>query len=148
MQDYLISITAGIDLSSDARQELDESGFTILPGPTPAEDLAQLAAAYDAAVDSAAPADISIGSSTIVVLALPPRPKTQMSRAAHPRLHPRQFLIEHPRRRHSHRERQLFLLQHHQQSAKSTPASAHSTRSPIATPALRPSSSPAHSRNP
>jgi ectoine hydroxylase-related dioxygenase (phytanoyl-CoA dioxygenase family) len=52
------------DLSAGACQELDEAGFLIISGPVPAQDLAQLAAAYDAAVESAAPEDVKIGSST------------------------------------------------------------------------------------
>jgi ectoine hydroxylase-related dioxygenase (phytanoyl-CoA dioxygenase family) len=57
-------ILDGFDLSAGARQELDEAGFTIVPGPVPSQDLAQLAAAYDAAVGSAAPEDVKVGSST------------------------------------------------------------------------------------
>ena len=51
-------------LSPRACQELDEAGFAILPGPVPADGLAQLSAAYDAAVENADPADVSVGSST------------------------------------------------------------------------------------
>lgn len=42
----------GFDLSARDRQELDEAGFTIIPGPVPVDGLTQLAAAYDAAVGS------------------------------------------------------------------------------------------------
>jgi ectoine hydroxylase-related dioxygenase (phytanoyl-CoA dioxygenase family) len=45
-------------------RELDESGFTVVPGPVPPEELDRLAAAYDEAVDSALPDDIRVGSST------------------------------------------------------------------------------------
>jgi ectoine hydroxylase-related dioxygenase (phytanoyl-CoA dioxygenase family) len=54
----------GFDLSASNRAELDEVGFTIIPGPVPAEKLAQLAAAYDAAVNSAISDDVKVGSST------------------------------------------------------------------------------------
>ncbi len=63
MQDCLSAIMDGFELSAGARQELDEAGFTILPGPVQAEDLASLAAAYDAAVDSAAPIDVKVARS-------------------------------------------------------------------------------------
>jgi ectoine hydroxylase-related dioxygenase (phytanoyl-CoA dioxygenase family) len=52
------------DLSNAACRELDEAGFTIIPGPVPAADLAQLAADYDTVVNNADPRDVSIGSST------------------------------------------------------------------------------------
>ena len=42
--------------------DLDEAGFTIIPGPVPDEGLAGLSAAYDATVDTAP--DIKVGSST------------------------------------------------------------------------------------
>ena len=45
-------------------QELDEDGFTIVPGPVPEADLVRLAHAYDAAVVGAAPEDVRVGSST------------------------------------------------------------------------------------
>ena len=53
-----------VELSAVACQELDEAGFIVVPGPVPADGLARLAAAYDAAVDRAAPDDVSVGSST------------------------------------------------------------------------------------
>jgi ectoine hydroxylase-related dioxygenase (phytanoyl-CoA dioxygenase family) len=52
------------ELAAGASHELDEAGFTIIPGPVPAERLDDLRAAYDTAVDRAAPDDIKIGSST------------------------------------------------------------------------------------
>jgi hypothetical protein len=64
MQNCLSAITDGFELPAGARQELDEAGFTIVPGPVPAEDLVQLGAAYDAAVESAIPDDVKIASST------------------------------------------------------------------------------------
>jgi hypothetical protein len=51
-------------LPSDACLKLDETGFTVITGPVPFEGLAQLAAAYDAAVESASPDDVNLGSST------------------------------------------------------------------------------------
>src|SRR4051812_19626122 len=48
----------------EACQELDDSGFTVMPGPVPIADLARLAAAYDAVVKSADAEDVKMGSST------------------------------------------------------------------------------------
>lgn len=45
-------------------QELHDAGFTVIPGPVATADLARLAAAYDAAIESAAPEDVKVGSST------------------------------------------------------------------------------------
>ena len=63
MQDFLSEMN-GFDLSARDRQELDEAGFIIIPGPVPVDGLTQLAAAYDAAVDTAVSDDIKVGSST------------------------------------------------------------------------------------
>ncbi|MEO5922865.1 MAG: phytanoyl-CoA dioxygenase family protein [Bryobacteraceae bacterium] len=52
------------DLTARACQELDEAGFTIVPGPVSVEDLAHLRTAYDTAIASAAPDDVKVGSST------------------------------------------------------------------------------------
>ena len=49
--------------SLGAVQELLEVGFVVIPGPVAPDRLAQLAAAYDAAVDGAAAEDISVSSS-------------------------------------------------------------------------------------
>ena len=54
----------GFEISASARQELEEAGFTVIPGPVPSEDLARLSAAYDAAMTGAAPDDVKVGSST------------------------------------------------------------------------------------
>jgi ectoine hydroxylase-related dioxygenase (phytanoyl-CoA dioxygenase family) len=43
---------------------LDKVGFTVVPEALPAADLVSVTAAYDAAVESAAPDDIRVGSST------------------------------------------------------------------------------------
>jgi ectoine hydroxylase-related dioxygenase (phytanoyl-CoA dioxygenase family) len=50
--------------SAGTYEELDKAGFTVVPGVLPAEHLASVAAAYDAAVESAPPDDIRVGSST------------------------------------------------------------------------------------
>ncbi|MDQ6677294.1 MAG: phytanoyl-CoA dioxygenase family protein [Acidobacteriota bacterium] len=60
----LCAIMDGFELSAGASDELDGAGFTIVPGPVPTGDLAQLAAAYDTAVGSAAPDDVKVASST------------------------------------------------------------------------------------
>jgi len=52
------------ELCAGARQELDEAGFTVIPGPVAVENLAHLANAYDAVKDSAAPDDVKVASST------------------------------------------------------------------------------------
>ena len=64
MQDCLHSIMDGFELSADACQELDEAGFTVVPGPVPIKDHARLAAAYDAVINRAEPGDVKVGSST------------------------------------------------------------------------------------
>ena len=64
MPDCLSAMMDGFELSAGARRELDEIGFTVIPGPVAAEDLAALGAAYDAAIASAAPDDVKVGSST------------------------------------------------------------------------------------
>jgi Phytanoyl-CoA dioxygenase (PhyH) len=63
MQDFWSKMN-GFDLSASSRQELNEVGFTIIPGPVPVDDLAQLAATYDAAVKDAISDDVKVGSST------------------------------------------------------------------------------------
>jgi len=67
LQDRLGGIMDTAGLSAGACQELDEAGFTVIPGPVPAAGVNSLCAAYDAAVASAAPDDIRIGSTTIRV---------------------------------------------------------------------------------
>ena len=63
MQDFWSEMN-GLDFSASNRRELDEIGFTIIPGPVPAHDLAQLVATYDAAVNNAVSDDVKVGSST------------------------------------------------------------------------------------
>jgi hypothetical protein len=64
MQDCLNAMMDGFELSAEACQELDEVGFTVVPGPVRVQDLTRLAAAYDAVVHSADPDDVKVGSST------------------------------------------------------------------------------------
>jgi ectoine hydroxylase-related dioxygenase (phytanoyl-CoA dioxygenase family) len=48
----------------DAASVLQERGFVVLPGPVPSDQMPQLADAYDAAVESARPDDVKIGSTS------------------------------------------------------------------------------------
>jgi len=66
----LNAMMAAIELSAGAYDELDKTGFTVVPGAVPGEDLVSVAAAYDASVESAAPDDIRVGSSTTRVSGL------------------------------------------------------------------------------
>jgi hypothetical protein len=61
MHDRFSVIGAGSELSAEAVQDLRDVGFVVIPGPG---GLAQLAAAYDSAMASADPDDVSVGSST------------------------------------------------------------------------------------
>jgi ectoine hydroxylase-related dioxygenase (phytanoyl-CoA dioxygenase family) len=63
MQDFWSKMN-GFDLPASNRQELGEVGFTIIPGPVPVGDLAQLVATYDASVSDAISDDVKVGSST------------------------------------------------------------------------------------
>lgn len=63
MQDFLREMD-GFDLPASAQRDLDEDGFSIIPGPLPNKDLDAFAAAYDHAVCSADPNDVKEGSST------------------------------------------------------------------------------------
>jgi hypothetical protein len=51
-------------LSASARKALVDGGFTVIQGPIPREHLGALAEAYDAAVASADPGDVRVGSTT------------------------------------------------------------------------------------
>jgi len=64
MRDHLNPIIDRFDLDHAAWSQLDQDGFTVLPGPVPANDLGRLSAAYDAAIADAAPEDVKVGSST------------------------------------------------------------------------------------
>jgi hypothetical protein len=64
LQDFMHAIMDGLELSADACRELDEAGFTVIPGPVRTQDLAELSAAYDAVINSADPDEVKVGSST------------------------------------------------------------------------------------
>jgi Phytanoyl-CoA dioxygenase (PhyH) len=64
MQDWFSIIGAGRELSADALRDLRDVGFVVIPGPLAPDGLAQLAVAYDSAILSANPGDVSIGSTT------------------------------------------------------------------------------------
>ena len=58
------TFATGATLSTAQLCQLKNEGFVILPGPVPAAGLAQLARAYDSAMMSADPNDLSIGRTT------------------------------------------------------------------------------------
>jgi Phytanoyl-CoA dioxygenase (PhyH) len=62
--DQLNAVVSACEWPANAAEELDRDGVTTLPGPVPAAGLAELSAAYDAAVSGAAPDDIKVGSTT------------------------------------------------------------------------------------
>lgn len=64
MHDWFSVISAGSELPAGAVRDLLEIGFAVIPGPVMPEGLAQLAAAYDSAMTSADPDDMSVGSTT------------------------------------------------------------------------------------
>jgi ectoine hydroxylase-related dioxygenase (phytanoyl-CoA dioxygenase family) len=64
MDNWFNLITSTSELPGDTAQELDDSGFVVIPGLVENERLPHIADAYDSAVSCAAPADVSIGSST------------------------------------------------------------------------------------
>lgn len=64
MDDWFTVIASDYKLPGDVARQLRDIGFIILQGPVAPAKLAQLAAAYDAAVLGADPTDVSIGSST------------------------------------------------------------------------------------
>jgi ectoine hydroxylase-related dioxygenase (phytanoyl-CoA dioxygenase family) len=64
MRDWFSVIGAGRELSARAARDLRDDGFVVIPGPVAPEGLARLAAAYEAAVDSADSDDVSFGSTT------------------------------------------------------------------------------------
>ena len=51
-------------LPSSAAEDLDRTGFAVIPGPFPAERCGAIADAYDAAVDSAVDADVRVGATS------------------------------------------------------------------------------------
>src|SRR5262245_56272089 len=64
MDSWFAEIAAGSALPADATRELVETGFIILPGAVPDEQLRKVAQAYDSAVEGAAAGDFRIGSTT------------------------------------------------------------------------------------
>jgi ectoine hydroxylase-related dioxygenase (phytanoyl-CoA dioxygenase family) len=64
MRDWFSVIGAGCELSEGDLRDLRDAGFVVIPGPVAPGGVAQLAAAYDSAVASARPDDVSVGSST------------------------------------------------------------------------------------
>ena len=62
--DWFSTLAAARALSDEQRRQLTGHGFVVLPGPAPPNDLPLLAAAYDAVVTSADPADVRHGSTT------------------------------------------------------------------------------------
>jgi hypothetical protein len=66
MSNWFSVIVAQSDLPPDAARQLLDVGLVVLPGPAIQGGWAQLAEAYDRAVSTAAPADVSICSSTRV----------------------------------------------------------------------------------
>src|SRR5262249_61106035 len=66
MNDWYSALVAESRLSQDASSQLDNLDFVVLPGPAIPGGPARLAEAYDRAVATADPADVSIRSSTRV----------------------------------------------------------------------------------
>ena len=64
MQDWFSIIGTSCILTARAIQDLRNVGFIVIPGPVAPDRLAQLAAAYDAAVASASSDDAGVGSTT------------------------------------------------------------------------------------
>jgi hypothetical protein len=64
MGDWFAALAAGDALPARAASDLQERGFTVVPGPTPAAFMAPLVAAYDAAVASATGEDVRHGTTT------------------------------------------------------------------------------------
>jgi hypothetical protein len=60
----MTGMIASPHLSTDAAVALQRDGFVVVLGPLALEQMASLSDAYDAAVTSAAPADVRVGSST------------------------------------------------------------------------------------
>jgi hypothetical protein len=64
MDEWFGAIQSSCELSPEAARKLHDTGFLVLAGPVATTKLSQLAAAYDAAMSSADPADIAIGGTT------------------------------------------------------------------------------------
>ncbi len=66
MNDWYDAVAAESELPPEAARQLHNLGFVILPGPVIPGGCARLSEAYDRAVSTAAPEDVSIRSSTRV----------------------------------------------------------------------------------
>jgi ectoine hydroxylase-related dioxygenase (phytanoyl-CoA dioxygenase family) len=64
MYDWFKEIGSGSELPPCALQDLLASGFVVIPGPLVSERLVHIVRAYDSAMISADPFDVSIGSTT------------------------------------------------------------------------------------
>lgn len=64
MDDWFSVIASSSELRKEAAQELGDAGFVVVAGPVAPAALPLLAAAYDAAVLSADPADFGVGRTT------------------------------------------------------------------------------------
>ena len=64
MDEWFSVIAGGRELSPEAVNALCDVGFVVLSGPVPPRGLTHLARAYDAAIDGADAADVSVGSTT------------------------------------------------------------------------------------
>jgi len=67
MDNWFSVIASNSELPADAAQELHDIGFVVITGPVAPAKLSLLAAAYDAAVSGADPADIGVGRTTMRV---------------------------------------------------------------------------------
>jgi ectoine hydroxylase-related dioxygenase (phytanoyl-CoA dioxygenase family) len=64
MDDWFSVLDSGSELPASTVRELDAVGFVVVAGPAASSQLSQLAAAYDAAVSAADPADFNRGRTT------------------------------------------------------------------------------------
>src|SRR4249919_21644 len=64
MINWFETLAARRELSVAAALELRDRGFVVVPGPVPPEQMSGLADAYDAAISSATPPDLRIGSTS------------------------------------------------------------------------------------
>jgi Phytanoyl-CoA dioxygenase (PhyH) len=64
MSDWFSVLASGRELPIDAAAVLQERGFVVLPGPVPPDRVEQFANAYDAAMGSAKPDEVKIGSTS------------------------------------------------------------------------------------
>ncbi len=68
MPDWFSLMSAGGTLTASALEALQADGFVVIDGPVAPDAMAQLAAAYDAAVAAAHPNDVAVGSTTTRVI--------------------------------------------------------------------------------